>query len=234
MQIVAYIPARDSSTRLPLKNISDFNGKTLVARTIDQARKAKVFDRLILSSNSDFILNIGKDLYVETLKREDKQDKVIDVLRNDIPKMNVEKDFVICILFVTCPLREPDDIVKGIELFKESDGQTVVSVKESENPIQMAFKKRNGHLIPMMPTEMKRSTRKQDHEVTYFFNDAFIIDTVENFMDPTRNLYGEWPVGYIMPWERSVAIDYEFQLRIAKLLDEENVKWRNLRGSSQL
>lgn len=230
MQTLAYIPARDSSTRLPMKNVAFFNGKSLVENTIDQARDANIFDRIILSSNSKDILQLGDTYGIETHLREDKYDKIIDVLRNDLKNLNVNSDDIVCILLVTCPLREPQDIVNARNIFLENDAKfTVVSVKESETPVQMSFKRSNGHLIPMMPTELKYSTKKQDHYPTYFFNDAIIIDTVANFLDPTRSLYGDWPVPYEMPWERSIAIDYEFQLKIARLLGEEKRKWRNLK-----
>lgn len=230
MQTIAYIPARDSSTRLPMKNVAFFEGKSLVENTIDQAKESKIFDRIILSSNSKHILKIGETYNIETYLREDKYDKIIDVLRDDLQHLNVSSDDIICILLVTCPLREPQDIVNARNIFLENDAQhTVISVKESETPFQMSFRRSNGHLIPMMPTEMKRSTKKQDHDPTYFFNDAVIIDTVSNFLDPTRNLYGDWPIPYEMPWERSIAIDYEFQLKIARLLGEEKRKWRNLK-----
>ena len=78
-----------------------------------------------------------------------------------------------------------------------------------------------GHLEPVMPVEFFKSTRKQDHTDTYFFNDAIIFDTVKDFMDKGRNLYGRMPIPYLMPWERSIAIDYEFQLKMARCLEEE-------------
>jgi CMP-N-acetylneuraminic acid synthetase len=98
----------------------------------------------------------------------------------------------------------------------------VVSVKKNENPIQMAWKNVNGYLQSVMPEEYNKSTMKQDHYDTFFYNDAIIFDTVQSFMDRTRNLYGHNPVPYLMPWERSIAIDYEFQLKIAQCLGEKN------------
>jgi len=83
----------------------------------------------------------------------------------------------------------------------------------------MAFKtNEGGYLIPVMPDDFYRSTRKQDHYDTFFYNDAIIFDTAKKFMTPNRTLYGETPIPYIMPWERSIAIDYKFQLKIAQCL----------------
>lgn len=224
MRNVCFIPARDSSTRLKKKNIAKFQKGNLITNTIDQAIGSCIFDRIILSSNNDSILDIGRELEVETHLRDDGQDQIIGVLQDAIPELNLQDDDNICILLVTCPLRTPNDIYKAYRIFMDNDrGHPVVSVKKNENPIQMSFKiDLGGHLEPVMSDEYNRSTRKQDHYDTYFYNDAVIFDTIKNFMKPGRNLFGEFPIPYLMPWERSVAIDYDFQLRMARLLAEKN------------
>ena len=223
MKKVCLIPARNSSTRLKNKNISSWGEGNLITNTINQAVVSMVFDRIILSSNDLLILDMGKKYNVETHFRDDSEDQLIGVMRQAIPDLGLDPDDILVLLLVTCPLREPWDIVEGVRLFNKFDGgHAVVSVKKNENPIQMAFKiDAGGHLEPALPADFSVSTRKQDHKDTYFFNDAFIIDTVKNWMDEYRShLYGRMPIPYLMPWERSIAIDYEFQLKIARCLGE--------------
>lgn len=216
---VCFIPARDSSTRLKNKNIAEFKAGNLITHTIEQAIESKVFQRIVLSSNNEDILNMGSEYDIELHKRLDTVDTLIEVIQEAIPTLRIPDEFIFGLLLVTCPLRKADDIAKAYELFKEAGGQnTVVSVKKNENPIQMAWRKVDEHLVPVMPDEYGKSTRKQDHFDTFFYNDAIILDTVKNFMDPSRNLFGNDPIAYVMPWERSIAIDYEFQLRIAQCL----------------
>ncbi len=217
--IICYIPAREGSTRLPHKNIAKFRRTNLVSHTIEQAKEAGIFDRIILSSDSEKILDIGQMHVAETHLRTGSHDKIIDVMRSDIPHLNMSDDDVIGLLLVTCPLRIPEDIQNAYDIFQQNERRhTVVSVKKNENPIQLSFKKFDNYLLPVMPSQFNQSTRKQDHEDTYYFNDAIIFDTVDRFRFPVRNLYGERPVAYVMPWERSIAIDYKFQLQIAQLL----------------
>lgn len=223
-ETICFIPARDSSTRFKNKNISKFGNGNLISNTIEQALECKIFDRIILSSNNQKILNIGKFYKIETYLRSDKHDQIIDVIRNDLSKIdNIEKESVIGLLLVTCPLRQIEDIKKAYEIFEENDRyHSVVSVKQNENPIQISWKvDEGGHLIPVMPKEFFRSTRKQDHYKTYCFNDAIIFDKVKNFLNPLRNLFGFDPIPYLMPWERSIFIDYEFQLKLARLIRRE-------------
>ena len=51
MKIIAVIPARGGSKRIPKKNIIDFMGKPMIAWTIEAALKSKLFDRVIVSTD---------------------------------------------------------------------------------------------------------------------------------------------------------------------------------------
>jgi len=224
MSNICFIPARSTSTRLINKNISKWGNGNLITHTIEQAKICSIFSRIILSSNSEEILEMGKGYNIETHLRDDKCDTIIEVLRNAIVDLELDGEDTIGLLLVTCPLRSPDDIIEAYKLFIENDKyHCIVSVKKNENPIHMSFKiDAGGHLKPIFLDRFSRSTRKQDHEETYFFNDAIIIDMISRWIDEGRpHLYGHFPVPYVMPWERSIAIDYEFQLKIARCLGEE-------------
>ncbi len=217
---ICFIPTRNSSTRLKGKNIAPFGSGNLTTHTIKQAKLCGLFDRIILSSNDMYILEMGKKEGIETHFRDDKYDQLIDVIRHAIPELNVDGEDTFGLLLVTCPLRKIIDILEAHQIFIEINRTcSVVSVKKNENPIQMSWRtSAEGYLIPVMPRDYYKSTRKQDHYNTYCYNDAIIFDTVKNFMWPKRNLFGHGPVPYLMPWERSIAIDYEFQLKIAQCL----------------
>lgn len=58
--LVALIPARSGSKRLKNKNILKLNKKPLIAHTINYAKKAKIFNTIILSTNSKKYAKIGK------------------------------------------------------------------------------------------------------------------------------------------------------------------------------
>lgn len=220
---ICFIPARSTSTRLKNKNISSFANGNLITHTIKQALDCNIFDRIILSSNDESILEMANDYDIETHLRNDKFDQIIGVIQDAIPKLNIKDEDVFGLLLVTCPLRAVDDIVNAYDLFIENDKfHAVISVKKNENPIQMSFKlDPGGHLDPVMPFEFYKSTRKQDHYDTFFYNDAIIFDTAKNFMKDGRTLYGTSAIPYEMPWERSIAIDYEFQLKMVNCLYEK-------------
>lgn len=51
LKIIAIIPARGGSKRIPNKNIKIFNGKPLISYAIEEAKKSKVFDNIVVSTD---------------------------------------------------------------------------------------------------------------------------------------------------------------------------------------
>src|SRR5277367_6641535 len=59
LKILALIPARGGSKGLPGKNIRPLSGKPLIAYTIEAAKRATSIDRIILSTDSEEIAEVG-------------------------------------------------------------------------------------------------------------------------------------------------------------------------------
>ena len=224
---VAIIPARGGSKRCPNKNVALFKGKPLIAHTIDQALESGMFDRIIVSSDDPKIIEIAAGYNVSLDKREyalaSENATLIDVIRNTITKYNLKSKDIVGLLLVTAPLRTVQDILGAYEVFCSSNREhSVVSVTFNESPIQLAWRKEQGHLNWYFQERENIATRKQDFEITYRFNDAVIFDTAQNFIHPERNLFGPAPIPYEMPPERSIYIDYEFQLKLVQLLGKHD------------
>ena len=117
-----------------------------------------------------------------------------------------------------------EDIQRAYQLYINSDSTcAVVSVTENDYPMQLTMRIEGERLVPMFPKVYKKGLRKQDQGATYRWNDAVMVDTFKNLSDPSRvNLFGESPIPYVMPLERSVAIDYPFHLEICQALGELN------------
>lgn len=61
MKNIAIIPARSGSKRLKDKNIRPFNGVPLVAYSIEAALKSKMFDEVVVSTDSEEYAAISKE-----------------------------------------------------------------------------------------------------------------------------------------------------------------------------
>ena len=59
-KLIALIPARKGSERIKNKNIYNLNNKPLIAYTIRSAIKSKIFDRIIVSTDSLKYAKISK------------------------------------------------------------------------------------------------------------------------------------------------------------------------------
>ena len=58
--IVAVVSARAGSKGIPNKNIKLLNGKPLILHSLKSLLKVKEIDRVVLSSDSEKILNVAK------------------------------------------------------------------------------------------------------------------------------------------------------------------------------
>jgi CMP-N-acetylneuraminic acid synthetase len=224
---VAIIPARKGSKRCPGKNTALINDLSLSQHTMFTAIKSGVFDRVIVSTNDEQIIMESKqiggvELHLRDEKLSNSTSTMIEVVRNVIKTMGIQKDDVICMLAVTNPLRTIEDIKGGVELYDSlSPKNTVISVFEMEYPIELTWKLDENRNV-LVNTHEVLSTRKQDFTPSFRWNDAFVIDSAKDFLDENRNNFGYNPTPYFMPAERSFYIDYPWQLEIIKLLMEKN------------
>lgn len=223
METIAFVPARGGSKRVVDKNLALFKGKPLVVHTVEQAIKANLFDRIIVSTDDDRIADAISDYPVQMLhrNRDLSSDKalLLDVIRDAIYQQLLEDPTVIGLLLVTAPLRRVEDIQEAYRLFIRSDQENaVVSVSKDTNPIHLSWRITGECLEPVFPDIYKLNVSKKEREFTYSFNDALIYDTCKNFLKGDRNLFGDSPLPYIMPPERSVCIDWEYQLKMVQAL----------------
>ncbi|EAJ6141802.1 acylneuraminate cytidylyltransferase family protein [Campylobacter lari] len=69
MKITAVIPVKKNSSRLPGKNIKPFGNENLLTRKIRQVKSSNIADRIIVSSDSEEMLQMARDMGVEAILR---------------------------------------------------------------------------------------------------------------------------------------------------------------------
>ena len=118
--ILCLIPARSGSKGLKNKNILNFNDKPLLFWSIDEAFKSKFISDILVSSDSDEILNLCEKNYNKIIlnRRPDylscDTSKTIDLLKY-ISDLYKKYDYI-CVLQPTSPLRESGFLDKSISL----------------------------------------------------------------------------------------------------------------------
>ena len=223
---IAIIPARQGSKRVPGKNKSLFRNKTLVAHAIEQAIDSNVFDRIIVTSDDNQIIDIARSYNTVVLERNkllsSDNATLLDVIRDVIEHESIPVECCIGLLLVTAPLRTVEDIREAYDLYINAESKkSVVSVCSNINPIDLSWKVSDNCLKPVFPESYNQNISKHFREKTYFFNDACVYDSAERFLKKDRNLFGNMPIPYIMPQERSLFIDYKFQLDLIQSISKK-------------
>lgn len=122
MSITAVIPVRAGSRRLKNKNISAFNGTNLLVNKIRQLQKVPEVDRIVVSSDSDLMLEMAAESGALTHKRApefcDECTKSFGEVVRHIAQ-SVEGDHI---LWATCtsPLVEPETYRRAIREYREA------------------------------------------------------------------------------------------------------------------
>ena len=134
MKVLAIIPAREGSKRLPGKNIKLLCGKPLIHYSIESAQKSKLVDKIILTTDSKKIAKIsGLNIPFLRPKRLSNDESlsiefVIHALKA-LKKLGYIPDIIV-LLQPTQPCR-PDNIIDdSIKLLIKSKANSVISVDE--------------------------------------------------------------------------------------------------------
>lgn len=177
--IIAIIPARIGSKRIKKKNIKIFFKKPIISYPINALKKSKIFDKIIVSSDSELVGKIAKDHGVDFYKRSKKlsrdttstRDVILDVIQR-LKKNFINPTFVCCI-YPTTPLITSLDIKKSYQLIKSKKNGYVFSAIKNSYPIQRSFffNKRDGVKLISKKNYFKRSQdfKKTFHDAGQFY-----------------------------------------------------------------
>lgn len=232
-RVLAVIPARGGSKRVPRKNIRPVGGKPLIAHTIADADEATRVDRAVVSTDDRQIAAIARqhDGYVPFMRPEELATdtaSATDVITHALRWAQQELgDFdVICSLQVTSPLRTPADIDGALDRLSESNADSCVSVSEYITPPQWAVTpETDDSLQPAFASNPLWSeddtTRSQDMPELLHPNGAVFAATTTAWQS-YESFYTPQTVGYQMPPRRSFDIDEPWELELIRTLFEHS------------
>jgi len=133
MKILAIVPARGGSKRLPKKNVKLLAGKPLLYYVLQAAKKSELISRVMVSTEDREISEIAKKYDVGVIKRPKDlaKDKslTIDVIFHGLKvlaKRGYRPDIIVC-LQPTSPLQTSVDIDKAIQMFLDNENKSVIS-----------------------------------------------------------------------------------------------------------
>jgi CMP-N-acetylneuraminic acid synthetase len=138
MKIIAVVPARSGSKRLPGKNIKPLGSKPLIAHSIEAGLDSRLIDRVIVSTDSQEIARIGKQYGAEVPFLRPPAisgDSISDtpVLGHVAEWLEDNENYspdIIVLLRPTTPLRSQGLIDRCIERLLNTEADSVRSVRD--------------------------------------------------------------------------------------------------------
>lgn len=225
-KILAVIPARGGSKRLPRKNILPLNGKPMITYSIESALSSRYIDKVVVSSDDDEILSISKEYGVDTIKRSKELssdtattfDTVEDVLRR------YEEYKYVILLQPTSPLRTKENIDESIELLRSKSCSAIISVSEMEHsPLWSNTLSKDNSMVGFLSEELL-NTRSQDLDTYYRINGAIYICRIDRFLEEKGFFIKDDIYAYKMDRYNSIDIDEKIDFMIADLFLKEKNK----------
>jgi CMP-N,N'-diacetyllegionaminic acid synthase len=219
LSTLAIIPARAGSKGIPGKNKRLMCGQPLISWTIAAAQAARCFDEIVVSTDdeetADIAVSMGLSVpFLRPAELAQDDTSGIEPVLHVLSRVSGFDSMVL--LQPTSPLRTPADIDSAVELARVGHARSVVSVCEAKEPIQWNFTiQAGGNLKPLLADDS--ILRRQEAQMTYALNGALYYCEVEWFLEG-KTFVDAKTLGFIMPPERSIDIDTEFDWLVAEFL----------------
>jgi len=222
LKTLVLIPARGNSKSIKKKNLTRINNKTVIQIIFDQARKSKIIDKIVCSSENNLIIKHCKKIGLEcilrpknlssdtsdifytakhTLKLLEKKGEIFDIIILAQPT----SPFVSAKIF--------DKIIKSmIKNYRISSCQTIHETPHNYHYLNTRLlNKRNQTVNFKFENLKKNKTNKQKKEKTFNFGN--LIATRVNKLLHSKNFFCQPSFGIIIDKFSSFDLDNESDLQ---------------------
>ncbi len=221
-KIIAIIPARGGSKRIPRKNVREFCGQPIIKYSIDTAIASGLFDTIMVSTDDSEIAEISRSLgaevpFMRTSKNADDQSTLTDVLREVLLEYDGRgKDFVyFCCILPTAPFLSVSTLRQGFNVLQATNADSVIPVVRFSYPIQRALKIESDGRLHMFNPE-NYSARSQDLEPAYHDCGQFYWMKTKSLIEQMR-AFAKHTVAIVLPESEVQDIDEEEDWKLAEL-----------------
>ena len=221
MSNLAVIPARGGATRLKNKNITPLLGKPLIRWMTNSVLESGCFDKVIISTDCDKIFDAVADLNVERHIRPEHHATVsatvLDAMMDLMDEVETYNTF--SYFLPTCPFISPDDILKGMEKLEQRQCDTVISMTQIPETVQLACLMSEDNVLPVFDNLEWGITNSKFIKKYYKPSGAFYMG-LWNYLKENRNFFNRKTKGVIIPSSRSVDINTIEDIKYA-----ESIAW---------
>lgn len=225
-RVLALIPAKAGSIRLPRKNLKKIGGRSLIEWAVRRARDSGLCDRIFVSSEDAEVLAeaaaLGLDIpFARPPHLARDPAGVVEVALHvlDEWEQRGETFDTLIILLPTSPFCSAEDVRGAMQAYLEAGSGFLMSVSRPAQSPLTAQILRDGRLTALHPEWLFRTGAKATAELPVLVNanGAVTILDVRRFR-ATREYYVYPLAAYEMPRERSLDIDTEEDFEFARFL----------------
>ena len=222
MKNLCLIPARSGSKRIPNKNMRNFAGKKIIEYSLDVAMECRLFDRIVISSDSDKIGMLGAIRGATYLKRSadnsSDEARLYDVCKEVLTHIKEDFDNLL-ILYACAPFTTVQQVYDGFKLLTDKpDADTVFPVTDAGYYERLMKKDTDGRLDILFPEFTEKPSQEMtplyQHVGAWFWCKVAAL-MINNTILPEQGCYGI----YATPWE-GYELDTESDWYMAEKLYE--------------
>ena len=165
---IAVIPARGGSKRIPRKNIKPFQGKPMIAWSIEAAVATSLFDHIVVSTDDNEIADVARQCGAEVpfQRPPELADDYVGTTEVIAHATRWALDAgwapsAVCCIYATAPFVAVQDIERGLGVLQSGSWVYAFSATEFAAPIFRSFRQRpDGGVEMFFPEHF--TTRSQD------------------------------------------------------------------------
>jgi len=213
--VIVYIPIKKNSQRVPNKNIKPFGDSNLLQMKLDTLKQVKNIDEIIVNSDCDKMLEIGKMNDVKTHKRDDyfaSSKATNSEFHGHIAE--VTKTDSIFLAPVCSPFVSVESHEKSVDYYLNNSFDSVTSVTEVKNHLWLNGKPLNYDLDNVPNSQDLPDVVKLNYGIS-------IID--REIMRTKNRIVGNNPGFYKLDEIESIDVDTPFDWIVAETIYKEKL-----------
>lgn len=213
MKIIAMIPARMGSKRIPRKNIRYIDGKPLIVRAIELAKESNAFDEIWVTSSDSILKEITEKFGAKFHQRPEKLSTDIATNREFTEDflLTHECDYVV-MLNTTSPVLRSETVKAFCSFVAKGEFDTVLSTVSEQAETFYQYRPLNFSLEEKINSQLLPPVEKVVWALTAWKKETF-LQNQKNGRNPS---FGGKLTTFPIPKDESCDLDTEDDWRIAE------------------
>ena len=226
---IAILPARSGSKRIKNKNTYVINGKPLIVHTLDIIKDSRIFDQIIVSTDSQHIADIAKKNgatipFLRSNSLSNDTASTTSVIVDAIKKLKIKNNTKIFCIYPTAILLIKNDFMKALNVLKKNNKQFIFCASQCSSNLERSFMlSKDSRITKIMNSKLIDKNTQVSREL---FEDVgfFYLGQSSTWLDYKNPIKKNSSIIKI-PKIRSLDINTYEDLELAKILFKEKDKY---------